>query len=1485
MRAFVGLLLVAMVAFATSSPICPPTPTPSYMDIVVDETYGKIIVKVYNISGNYDKMPIQNALVYRVNLSGMQNDPPTNPSVCYDVTDSEGKVVHEYNPNAQRCIDYWYIFCPVDANTKECLNKSGLSSIPQTYTAVPPCGTRKVPLQYLNYLPSHNEFYICNTPSVDMAPLCWPLMLIFSLLLGASFAAGRNPFSFFDFSAPRMGRGRQYSMRVQQKSFDIIQYIIGFDKMADTFSGGKISITGQLNMLIGKVLAKAMEFLQTSSQYLYFAAGGLTDAEKLNKTQIKLDEGKKTLSELQNTKNKVENRIRELESKQNLTNNEKKELNDLKGSLGKLNSTIQKVEGRIVELEKKIENSKNKLQNKNLVHSLQRQQVVEVGGKGKEGSEGPSKTRSKDDERLPPKPGIVALTATDIFEAVRLFFTGLSSEEQKRVNRLEKDMKEFMESIGAGENAGVLKRVAAALLFGLRESLNLKAFSSDEWRKTLFTIFLEWLAFRNKSRSEDFIEKLVKKIENLIGKDAFLIAAYINEPARLPLGLNIFQNAIQLINAEVETVLYSKGKDTVIIYGNIVEKNGKECLYIETRGGKGLLIDKNGKIEEIEQLEKDKRGKEGFLLYDASGNKLILSSDNKEVAQFQKNRWRYNQAIFTKLSIGGADERMLAAMAAYVESLHDTYKALRQGNAEDIKTAFVVERTAKERVESVAYLLEVGQRMKFLEHHISKAQEINEDGRKKALEQAKAEYEEKMKNNPEQVEQLKFELSLLEKIYGASQEQLNEAKNLIESEKLSGWIDDLKRYAENMVYLADCDYEIALKMRKGIVNSEEFSKYYNATTYLREKYGQEINVEKAEKIMGEIGKIAMNSNWIMWVDSLVENMSDKQKQEFEDQKKNLNEALSLVADAIHYKETGGGAEKKLETKTETFTSEIKSVLREYISTLRNPKEIKEFVESTRNAGLFTEIKNAAEDSNNKEVVIKISVPTEHYGATFGWKYNLLLSFALMTEVANNAGLNNEIKGKEVGIVTQNGLERMLDISKYYEKYKKKDESEMKILNVNEILNSGKVVVFTGREKTFDGVQLEEGKVYVAVKENDQIKIYENEGAKVKIERPDFIAKTGQDLIKMMDEGKISFDTIKNEIKDIQILVDEGKVKTIGISKTNETNLRNLLNKEEYKENNIYFTFRNAKTSMIRQTLYGNDYAITVSATREVTKQVEVPGEDKKSWDPFKDLILLNTEMRNSMEALKSDLRPYTSFAEKQNAILTSKVSIPPTISLYGEEDKSILWEDYKKMSVDEKEKIWEKNMKRNDEEMLSIIQKNIEEGMKKGMYSSAVSQQAAELKNVVGTLSSELRAATPQNYNRISKLIDIVKDAEYELYTAPSEKDLIFGKGTPYENERLAETSQYWVGRSPFLTDYKTVTDVFVHERKDAEKIKLKIEQNIEFLKLEINSIKEEKRDAHSQQIKDELEKRRNELWRPSLERRTEETWKKLEEESKKRGN
>ncbi|MCX6770081.1 MAG: hypothetical protein NT051_05405 [Candidatus Micrarchaeota archaeon] len=256
------------MAFAegNQSNLCPANPVPSYMDVLITPSTNNAPsmaeVLVYELSPSFRKTSMPGALVYMLNLSNM-----TNVKVCYGVVNDHGagttpSAKFEYESDYVGCIDYRFIFCPFANSTNDpdpatrwmCLNNTGLDDYTINHDILPCSVTMpSTPLDnYTNRLPSHNELYLCKKQIRTFEGLCWPLMLIFGLLVGASFAVGKNPFGFFDFSSSRMGRGKQYTMKSQNMSFDALTYRYALSSAVS--SAGKV-----VKAVKGGIAAKKVE--------------------------------------------------------------------------------------------------------------------------------------------------------------------------------------------------------------------------------------------------------------------------------------------------------------------------------------------------------------------------------------------------------------------------------------------------------------------------------------------------------------------------------------------------------------------------------------------------------------------------------------------------------------------------------------------------------------------------------------------------------------------------------------------------------------------------------------------------------------------------------------------------------------------------------------------------------------------------------------------------------------------------------------------------------------------------------------------------------------------------------------------------------------------------------------------------------------------------------------------------------------------------
>ena len=148
-------------------------------------------------------------------------------------TDSEGRAVFDFSSYADRCVKFKFMYCPFtcadssQCGLQQCLNASGIGCPPCNVSAIPWYNDREPPtaLECYKAIPAIGESNYCPPPKpLNATPeICFPLILIFALLAGALFLSGRNPFSGFDFSAPRVGRHMaSYQPRARGVSIDTL---------------------------------------------------------------------------------------------------------------------------------------------------------------------------------------------------------------------------------------------------------------------------------------------------------------------------------------------------------------------------------------------------------------------------------------------------------------------------------------------------------------------------------------------------------------------------------------------------------------------------------------------------------------------------------------------------------------------------------------------------------------------------------------------------------------------------------------------------------------------------------------------------------------------------------------------------------------------------------------------------------------------------------------------------------------------------------------------------------------------------------------------------------------------------------------------------------------------------------------------------------------------------------------------------------------
>jgi len=208
---------------------------PTNMALTVD--VNNTIITGLLFYENGERTPIPNATIFitKNNLSLGWGQPDF---ICKMVTNTEGKVEYEFDPNLTGCVKYDFTFCSIVKDPPESTNKTLLAGCLQivdpantsnyltsiNYTDVPSCSgyvpTPFTPPKPCDYASSKARTEHCTPAVFSMsAELCWPLAIILGLMAGGMFLLGRNPLQAFSFAAPRMKRGKAIQLGRKGLSF------------------------------------------------------------------------------------------------------------------------------------------------------------------------------------------------------------------------------------------------------------------------------------------------------------------------------------------------------------------------------------------------------------------------------------------------------------------------------------------------------------------------------------------------------------------------------------------------------------------------------------------------------------------------------------------------------------------------------------------------------------------------------------------------------------------------------------------------------------------------------------------------------------------------------------------------------------------------------------------------------------------------------------------------------------------------------------------------------------------------------------------------------------------------------------------------------------------------------------------------------------------------------------------------------------------
>jgi hypothetical protein len=208
------------------------------------------IVAYYdNITASPSRQNLSNSilLIEVANTSGLY-------VVQKTYTNAQGKATFKFNQWNNSCITFKVMYCPYCVPTdidcegfKQCLNFSKIQTTANNSDQILPAddaGSVPSPLNPGKYLPQIATASYCPPPQpLSATPaICLPLIIIFSLLSGALYLTGRNPFAGFNIGGQRIGQHIRYQARGRGFQFSVTQALVAAASVAS--AGVSISKQG-----------------------------------------------------------------------------------------------------------------------------------------------------------------------------------------------------------------------------------------------------------------------------------------------------------------------------------------------------------------------------------------------------------------------------------------------------------------------------------------------------------------------------------------------------------------------------------------------------------------------------------------------------------------------------------------------------------------------------------------------------------------------------------------------------------------------------------------------------------------------------------------------------------------------------------------------------------------------------------------------------------------------------------------------------------------------------------------------------------------------------------------------------------------------------------------------------------------------------------------------------------------------------------------
>ncbi|NYZ74160.1 hypothetical protein H0O00_03380 [Candidatus Micrarchaeota archaeon] len=226
-------------------------------------------------------------------------------------TNEEGKATFNFTDNVQgdNCLKMTVLYCPFCkpddpvCGFMDCLNYSGMSNSSGYYLnalaglpsadSIPLASGAAVPpeLNAGKYVAQLERVPFCPPPPpVTATPgMCLPLLVIFSLLSGALYLTGRNPFTGFNIGGARVGKHIQYQARGRGFSLALATAATSFAQTA--VSVGKAAAEGGFKAVV-KQEVQAAENRFIGGGFVKAAAGAAALGGALGSAPTKGADGK-----------------------------------------------------------------------------------------------------------------------------------------------------------------------------------------------------------------------------------------------------------------------------------------------------------------------------------------------------------------------------------------------------------------------------------------------------------------------------------------------------------------------------------------------------------------------------------------------------------------------------------------------------------------------------------------------------------------------------------------------------------------------------------------------------------------------------------------------------------------------------------------------------------------------------------------------------------------------------------------------------------------------------------------------------------------------------------------------------------------------------------------------------------------------------------------------------------------------------------------